>query len=263
MRFDDEFRGRSVVVTGATGIYGRMLVEAFAAEGARICATDRDAAALDALAAEVAMPDGSFVLATELTEDAGLTALIDAVGARFGAPDIVLNNAGIYPSGFLLDIDVAEWDRIFDVNLRAPFVLSVGFAKQMIAHGVGGRIINVSSGASRRMRKTVVPYCTSKTALDRLTKGLALELAEYGITVNAFEPGFAAGSAASALAEEHVKKATAAVPLGRPTLASDVIPAVFYLASAAGAYVTGSTLTVDGGHSIGFLDVYQDKKHAL
>ena len=259
MRFDGEFRDKAVVVTGATGIYGRMLVEAFAEAGARVCATDVDAAAL----AEIALPAGSFVHAADLTADSGLDGLIAAVAARFGAPDIVLNNAGIYPSGFLLDITAAEWDRIFDVNLRAPFVLSAGFAKQMIAKGVKGRIINVSSGASRRMRKTVVAYCTSKTALDRLTKGLALELAEYGITVNAFEPGFAAGSTASALADEHVAKATAAVPLGRPTLASDVMPAVFYLASDAGAYVTGATLTVDGGHSIGFLDVYQAKKHAL
>ncbi|ESR23768.1 SDR family NAD(P)-dependent oxidoreductase [Lutibaculum baratangense] len=263
MNFEGEFRGKSVVVTGAAGLYGRRFAEAFAAEGAKVCLTDRDQGELEGLLGEMELPEGSFAHAADLTDDASMKALIDAVGERFGAADVVVNNAGIYPSGFLLDIDVADWDRIFDVNLRAPFVLSVGFAKQMIAKGVKGSIVNISSGASRKMRRTVVPYCTSKTALDRLTKGLAIELAEFGIRVNALEPGFGAGSTVSQLAEEHVKRVTAAVPLGRESKASDLGPAVLYLASSAAEYVTGATLTVDGGNSIGSLEVYQDKKHPL
>jgi 3-oxoacyl-[acyl-carrier protein] reductase len=263
MTFEGEFKGKSVVVTGACGIYGRMIVEAFAREGAVVCLTDRNEAELDGIAAGLALPTGSFTHAADLMDDASMQSLIDKVGERCGAPDIVVNNAGIYPSGFLLDISIADWDRMFGVNLRAPFILSIGFAKQMIARKIKGRIINISSGASRRMRRTVVPYCTSKTALDRLTKGLAVELAEFGITANALEPGFAAGSNVSALAEEHVKRATAAVPLGRATHYSDIAPAILYLASGGAEYVTGTTLTVDGGHSIGSLDVYQDKKHPL
>ena len=136
---------------------------------------------------------------------------------RWGAADILVNNAGVYPSGFLLDIDVAEWDRIFDINLRAPFLLTRGLAKQMIAAQARGSIINISSGASRKMRRTVVPYCTSKTALDRLTKGFAIELAEFGIRVNAVEPGFVAGSTVSLLTDEHVE-ATSAVDPARPAV---------------------------------------------
>ena len=120
-------------------------------------------------------------------------ALVAEIGKRWGAADILVNNAGIYPSGFLLDIDVAEFDRIFAINLRAPFILT---RRRRHADDQGrskGSIINISSGASRKMRRTVVPYCTSKTALDRLTKGFAVELAEFGIRVNALEPGFAAG----------------------------------------------------------------------
>jgi 3-oxoacyl-[acyl-carrier protein] reductase len=263
MNFGEEFRGKAVVVTGAAGVYGRMIVDTFAAEGARVCLTDRDGEALRAAAGVADLPDGSFAHAADLTDDAGLGGLIDAVGARFGAPDIVVNNAGVYPSGFLLDIGLAEWDRIFDLNLRAPFALSAGFARQMIARRTQGAIVNISSGAARKMRRSVAPYCTSKTALDRLTKGLALELAEFGIRVNAVEPGFAAGSTASPLTEDHVTRVRAAIPLGRETRPADLGAAILYLCSSAAAYVTGTTLSVDGGNSIGSLDVYQAKKRPL
>jgi len=263
MQFDREFEGKRVVITGACGLYGRGMVEAFAKEGAKVCLTDRSEDELKDFFEEISPPKGSFYHATDLTDAASMDGLLVAVANEWGSADILINNAGLYPSAFMLDMTVEDWDLIFDVNLRAPFVLTRGIAIQMIKAGHGGSIVNVGSGASRRMRRTVVPYCTSKTALDRLTKGFALELAEYGIRVNAFEPGFAAGSDVSALSEEHVKRAVAGVPLGRATEHSDVAPAVFYLCSEAASYVTGTTLTVDGGHSIGWLDVYQDKKQAL
>ena len=113
------------------------------------------------------------------------------------------------------------------------------------------------------MRRTVVPYCTSKTALDRLTKGFGVELAEFGIRVNALEPGFAAGSKVSDLTEAHIRSTISQIPLGRPSSREDVGNALLYLASDASAYVTGATLTVDGGNSIGSLAVHQDKKNPL
>ena len=192
-----------------------------------------------------------------------MTAFADGVAKRWGAPDVLVNNAGLYPSGFLLDIGIEDWDAIMGVNLRAPFLLSKLFALQMIGAGKGGSIVNVSSGASRKMRTTVVPYCTSKTALDRLTKGFALELAEYGIRVNALEPGFIAGSDVSPLSQEHVQAVTTTIPLGRSSAAQDVAGAALYLCSDAASYVTGATLTVDGGNSIGTQAVFQAKKKAL
>ncbi|WP_108658746.1 SDR family NAD(P)-dependent oxidoreductase [Acuticoccus kandeliae] len=263
MNFEGEFRGKAVVVTGACGLYGRRIAAAFAAEGARVCLTDADGDGLATVAAAMDLPDGSFTHRADLTSDADLAGLIAAVGAAFGAADILVNNAGVYPSGFLLDIDIAEWDRIFDINLRAPFVLSTGMAKQMIAKGAKGSILNISSGASRKMRQTVVPYCTSKTALDRLTKGLALELAAFGIRVNAVEPGFAQGGTASPLPPDHIARMRASIPLGRETETGDLEGALLYLASGAAAYVTGTTLTVDGGNSIGSLEVHQAKKQPL
>lgn len=262
MNFDNEFVGRKVVVTGAAGIVGGWIATAFAREGAHVCLTDLDPGRLEA--ARAALPgDGHLAIAADLTDAAALPAFAARVAGEWGAPDVLVNNAGIYPSGFLLDISVADWDAIIDVNLRAPFILSQLFAKQMIAAGRKGAIVNISSGAARKMRTTAVPYCTSKTALDRLTKGFAIELAEYGIRVNAVEPGFAAGSTVSRLTDAHVEAVRGMIPLGRPSSAADVAAAVLYVASDAAAYVTGATLTVDGGNSIGSQAVFQDKKKAL
>ncbi|QDL91348.1 SDR family oxidoreductase [Paroceanicella profunda] len=263
MNFEGEFAGRGVVITGACGIYGAGLARTFAAEGARLCLTDRDGAALNALLAELPAAAGSFTQVADLADDASLQALVARVGAEWGAADILVNNAGIYPSGFLLDTTNAQWDAILGINLRAPFILTRDLATQMVKAGRKGVVINISSGAARKMRRTAAPYSLSKTALDRLTKGFAIELAEYGIRVNALEPGFAAGSAVSRLTPAHVSKVTAGIPLGRASTEADVGAATLYLASDAAAYVTGATLAVDGGNSIGSLDVHQDKKQAL
>lgn len=263
MDLAQDLRGKRVLVTGACGVIGRWITGTLSAAGARLCLTDGNAAALSEMAGATDLGEGGFTHPADLRDAAAIEALAAEIGARWGAADVVVNNAGIYPSGFLLDIDAGEWDRIFDVNLRAPFVLTRAMARQMIAAGVKGSIINISSGAARKMRRSVVPYCVSKTALDRLTKGFALELAEYGIRVNALEPGFAPGSTASPLTEAHVAATTAAIPLGRGSSPEDVGNALLYLASSASAYVTGATLTVDGGNSIGSLAVHQDKKTAL
>jgi 3-oxoacyl-[acyl-carrier protein] reductase len=263
MDFFSDLKGRRAVVTGACGVIGRWLVETLRDAGCDICVTDARGSEAEALVGELSLSEGSFAHAADLTDEASITALAEAIGARWGAADILVNNAGIYPSGFLVDITTEEFDRIFSINLRAPFILTKALAIQMIQKGVRGSVINISSGASRKMRRTVVPYCTSKTALDRLTKGFAVELAEFGIRVNALEPGFAAGSTVSDLTEEHIRNTVAGIPLGRPSSRQDVGNALLYLASDASAYVTGSTLTVDGGNSIGSLAVHQAKKTPL
>jgi 3-oxoacyl-[acyl-carrier protein] reductase len=263
MDFFSDLSGKRVVVTGACGVVGRWIVDAFVTAGAELCLTDAQEAALSAYAGEVSLGTGGFAHPANLTDETSIEALITEIGRRWGTADVLVNNAGIYPSGFLLDISTAEFDRIFSVNLRAPFILTRGVARQMIEKGVKGSVINISSGAARKMRRTVVPYCTSKTALDRLTKGFAIELAEFGIRVNALEPGFAAGSSVSSLTDEHINNTIAAIPLGRPSSPSDVANGLLYLASDASSYVTGATLTVDGGNSIGSLAVHQAKKHPL
>lgn len=259
-----EFRNKVVVVTGAAGVIGRWIVEGFAKAGARLVLSDMRLEACEALARSLKLGKARVLChRTELQGDGSISDLVRAAVEKFGAPDIVVNNAGIYPSGFLLDISAEEWDRIMDVNLRAPFLVARDFARAMIKVKKGGSIVNISSGAARKMRSTVVPYCVSKTALDRLTKGLALELAPFGIRVNALEPGFAPGSAVSHLTQEHIKATAGGVPLGRTATQADVSAGIMYLCSAAASFVTGTTLSIDGGNSIGSQAVYQRKKRPM
>lgn len=258
-----DFSGTRVIVTGACGIYGGWIAQAFARAGAVLCLTDRDPAALERALAQAGGATGSFIHAADVTRDADLHALAAAIAQRWGAADVLVNNAGVYPSGFLLDIDAAEWDRIQDINVRAPFLLTQLVAKQMIAAGRPGNVVNISSGAARKMRSSVVPYCLSKTALDRLTRGYALELAQYGIRVNAVEPGFAPGSDSSKLTPEHVAGTLAGIPLGRASEPEDAASAVLFLCSPTASYITGTAIAVDGGNSIGSLTVFQEKKTAL
>jgi 3-oxoacyl-[acyl-carrier protein] reductase len=246
------FKDKGVVVTGAAGVFGRWIAAAFAREGARLCLSDNRRDAAEALAAELSLDAArTLVHGTELTDEASIRDLAATVRDAWRAPDIVVNNAGVYPKGGLLDLPTEAWDRIFDINLRAPFLITREMAKLMIDHGVKGAFVNVSSGASRQMRNGSVPYCTSKTALERLTKGFALELAPYGIRMNAVEPGFAPGSVVSPLSDDYVERMKARIPLGRTSGPDDAPDAILYLCSPKASFITGTVLSVDGGNSIG------------
>ncbi len=246
------FKDRVVVVTGAAGVFGRWITEAFWREGARVALADARGDAAEAVVkANAISADRALVLPVELTDEASIEAMAAAVHARWGAPDIVVNNAGIYPAGGLLQIETAEFDRIFSINVRAPYAVTKAFAQQMIAAGKPGSIIMISSGAARALRKGTVPYCASKTTLERIAKGFAIELAEQGIRVNVVEPGFAPGSVVSPLSDDYVEKMKARIPLGRTSGPGDAPEAVLYLASDAASFVTGAVLSVDGGNSLG------------
>jgi 3-oxoacyl-[acyl-carrier protein] reductase len=249
MRFTD----KRVLITGAAGIFGGWIAQAFAREGAMLCLSDGREDALRASVGRLGLPlDRVTLHRTELRDAASIADLADAVAATWGAPDIVVNNAGVYPrSGPLLDLDLAEWDRIMEVNVRAPFLVSREMARLMIARGVEGAIVNIGSGAARRMALGSVPYCTSKTALERLSKGLALELARHRIRVNVVEPGFAPGSDFSVLPPGYAEEMIARIPLARASGPEDAPEAVLYLCSPAASFVTGAVLSVDGGNSIG------------
>src|SRR5262245_18834217 len=152
LEWGDEFAGRKVVLTGACGVFGHFIADAFAKAGAKLCLSDVRGDKLAAMADGLGVArNGGLTHVTNLADSASIDDLVATVGKAWGAPDIVINNAGVYPSGFLIDIDAAEWDRIFDTNLRAPFLVARGFAKQMIATQVKGNIVNISSGAARRM----------------------------------------------------------------------------------------------------------------
>jgi 3-oxoacyl-[acyl-carrier protein] reductase len=246
-----EFTGKRVVITGAAGIYGRWFAQAFAKVGARLCLSDNRAEALARTTAELGLDRArTLTHVTELLEEESIMDLATLVQREWGAPDIVLNNAGIYPGKPLLETSATEYDAMFGINSRAPFLITREMAKLMVAAGVRGNIINVSSSAARKMRPSRVLYCASKTTLERLTKGFALELAPHGIRVNAVEPGFAAGSEVSPLSEKHIADMVAGIPLGRVAAPEDAAEAVMFLCSERASYITGTVLAVEGGNSI-------------
>ncbi len=247
------FTGKRVVVTGAAGIYGGWIAAAFAREGAVLCLSDMRRDKLDDVAARLGLdPRATLLHGTDLTDAASIRDLAAQVALAWGAPDIVVNNAGVYPrTGVLINLEDAEFDRIMAVNVRAPFIVVKHMARLMVSQKVEGAIVNIGSGAARQMPTGSVTYCMSKTALERLSKGQALELAPHRIRVNVVEPGFAPGSDFSYLPPDYVERMTARIPLGRNSEPDDAAGMVLYLCSPAAAYVTGAVVSVDGGNSIG------------
>lgn len=236
--------GARVVITGAAGIFGSWLAEAFANAGADLLLTDNRADELSTLASRL----GARTVVADLSTEAGLA----AVGAAMiPAPDVLINNAGRYPRTPVADTTPADVRRILDVNVVALYELSRRAVAAMIAAGVRGRIVNISSGAAVRPGATGSVYAASKAAVEVLTRSLALEVAEHGIRVNAVQPGFAPGSTVSELSPSHVDGMLARIPLGRTSGPADAPAAVLWLASADSSFVTGTTIAVDGGRTAG------------
>ncbi|MGA8400029.1 MAG: SDR family oxidoreductase [Stellaceae bacterium] len=243
----DEFTGKTVVITGAAGIYGAQLAADFAAAGARLFLTDRDATGL---AAVCARHDGNVVSGTaDLSDPESIAGLCRQILDR-GVPDVVVNNAGIYPFGGLFDTPAETWDRIMHVNLRAPFLITRTLAAAMIAAGRKGAFIFIGSGAGQMLRTNGLAYCTSKRGLEWLMKGIALELAPHGIRANLVAPGLALGSAGTVFPEGYAEAMAKRVPLGRAIAPGELGAAVMFLASEQAAYITGTSLSVDGGGAI-------------
>lgn len=242
MRFED----RKVVITGAAGVYGRALAAAFAAEGARLLLSDRDPAAL--AAAAPALPADRLTLhAADLRDDAALDGLV-AAAAVGGAPQVLVNNAGLYPFIPLMEVTPAEYDRIMEVNTRAPFRLMQGIGRLMAQAGRGS-IVNVTSSAAEVIRGNGVPYGASKCALEYLTRAFAIELGPSGVRVNSARPGFAEGSAEVRMPPGYAEAIRARNLLGRVNRPEDFAGAVLFLCSEAAGFITGSVLDVGaGGH---------------
>jgi len=243
-----EFVGKIVMITGAAGIYGSQLAEGFARAGARLFLTDRDEPGLADLRARLA-PAEVTAAAGDLTDPEAIAALCRRVLAD-GVPDIVVNNAGIYPFSGLFDTETETWDRIMAVNLRAPFLITRALAQPMIAEKRPGIFIFIGSGAGQVLRTNGLAYCTSKRGLDWLMQGIALELAPHGIRVNLVAPGLALGSAGTVFPAGYAEAMAARVPLGRPIEPGELGEAVMFLASSRAAYITGASLSVDGGGAI-------------
>lgn len=245
--YSNEFSSSRVVITGAAGIFGVWIAEAFAEAGAELLLTDARADEVSAVATRL----GAQWMAADLTVPGDTSRLTDRITSAWDAPDVLVNNAGIYPRTPLERTDPELVRRILDINVVAPYELSRATVASMRQAGVAGSIVNISSGAALRPGVGGSIYAASKAALETLTRSLAMEIAPHGIRANCVQPGFAPGSDVSELSADHIEKMLARIPLGRPSGKNDAASAVLWLCSSAAEFVTGTTIAVDGGRTAG------------
>jgi NAD(P)-dependent dehydrogenase (short-subunit alcohol dehydrogenase family) len=237
--------GQVALVTGASRGLGAGIADGLREAGATVVGTSRESKS----AAQIAEQLGSAPVVMDVTDVASLQAGIDRVVSEFGHLDLLVNNAGLVNPQGVFDVDEASWDSVIDTNLKGTFFAAQAAARHMVARGEGGRIVNIASQAGVVGIEERSAYGASKGGMILLTKVLAIELAQYGITVNAVAPTFVGTELTRSTLEdpEWRERILSRIPLGRVGEAEDVVAATVYLASPAAAMVTGHTLLVDGG----------------
>jgi 3-oxoacyl-[acyl-carrier protein] reductase len=239
-RFDDKV----VVVTGASRGIGRQIALAFAAEGARLACVATTLASAQATADLIGETAKAY--ACDVSDAASVEALFTAVSADLGTPSVLVNNAGITRDTLILRMKDEDWDRVMAVNLKGAFLCTRAVAKLMMKARYG-RIINVSSVVGQTGQAGQANYAASKAGLFGLTMSVAKEFGSRGITCNAIAPGFIETDMTTDLPAEFKEFVCKNAPAGRLGKPEDIAPAVLFLASEEAAYITGQTLTVDGG----------------
>jgi len=243
--------GKVAIVTGGNSGIGKAIVLALGAAGAAVCVdyvvhqdiTAEERAQVDA------MPDRLIAIQADVSQVAELHTLVNETVKAFGRLDILVNNAGIETRTSVLDTTEAQYDRVMDINLKGAFFGTQLAAKQMIAQGGGGRIINISSIHEDWPMPGNTPYCLSKGGMRMLTRNAGVELAPHGITVVGVGPG-AVGTPINVETmqdPERMAALNAAIPLGRMAAPKEIADLVVWLASDQASYVTATTFIVDGG----------------
>ena len=244
--------GEVVLVTGASSGIGRHFAEVLAAAGAEVAAVARRIDRLDELAREIESRGGQcLALAGDVTKQDSLRETIAAAEDGLGPVSILVNNAGVVVSKPLFEHSEADWDYVVDTNLKGAWLASREFAHHLIERKRPGRIINISSILASRTIGRVPAYCAAKAGLTHLTHVLAIELARYGILVNALAPGYVETDFNREYFQtEAGQRLISRIPLRRLGQAPDLDGALLFLASPASAYVTGAVVAVDGGHAV-------------
>jgi NAD(P)-dependent dehydrogenase (short-subunit alcohol dehydrogenase family) len=244
------FKDRVVIVTGGARGIGRAISEAFAAQGATVALAGRNTEVLEEAVRAIAASGGhAKAFATDVSKEESVAALCDGVLAAYGRIDVLVNNAGINPwYKNAEDTSLAEWQQIIGTNLTGVFLASQYAGRAMIAAGQGA-IVNVTSIAGRVGLPRSTAYCAAKGGVELLTRELALEWAKKGVRVNAVAPGFVETDLTHGMSEHPIlgKRITDRTPMGRFGHINEIAGACLFLASPAASYITGCSITVDGG----------------
>lgn len=248
-----DLHGRVALVTGASSGLGRHFASTLARAGAAVALAARRADALDALAAEVVANGGRAVaVPMDVTDAASVEAGIRMAEQAIGPVDVLVNNAGIAVTKPLLEQTEADWDRVIDTDLKGAWLVAQAVARRMMQRGQGGAIVNIASILAARAVAQVPAYSAAKAGLVQLTRVMAVELARQGIRVNAMAPGYIETEInREFLQSEAGGRLIARIPQRRAGVPHDLDGALLLLASDAGRYMTGTLITVDGGHSLG------------
>jgi len=240
MRFQD----KTVVVTGASRGIGREIALAFAKEGAKVaCVATTEAGAQ----ATVDVIGGSAkAYACDVSDSASVEALFDAIVKDLGTPAVLVNNAGITRDTLILRMKEEDWDRVVSVNLKGAFLTTKAVSRLMMKARYG-RIVNIGSIIGSTGAAGQANYAAAKAGLEGLSKSVAKEFGSRGITCNVVAPGFIETDMTDALPAEMKESVVKTAPAGRLGAPADIAAAVLFLASEEAGYVTGQTLTVDGG----------------
>ena len=249
-----KLNGKTALITGAARGIGRAFAEAYIAEGARVAIADIAADRLSATADEI----GATPILMDVTDQASIDRGVTEAVERLGHIDILINNAALFTAAPLVEIDRADYARVFDINVGGTLFTMQAVARHMIERGQGGKIINMASQAGRRGEPLVAVYCATKAAVISLTQSAGLNLIEHGINVNAIAPGVVDGEhwdGVDAFFAKYEGKApgqkkrevSEAVPFGRMGTAEDLTGMAIFLATDEARYIVAQTYNVDGG----------------
>jgi NAD(P)-dependent dehydrogenase (short-subunit alcohol dehydrogenase family) len=247
--------GKVCVVTGAAQGIGQAIVEEYAREGGRPAILDLNGAAAEAYAEELRSRGvDARGYACDVAEKSSVEEAAERVAEELGPCDVLVNNAGIAGNGPAIETSADEFDRIVATNLRGAWLMSVAAARRWRDAERPGVIVNIASILGLRVVGGTAPYVISKAGLVQMTEVLALEWARFGIRVNALAPGYIATSInADFFASEPGQQMIRRIPMRRLGRPEDLDGAFLLLASDASAWMTGSTVTVDGGHLVSSL----------
>ncbi|MBC7866795.1 MAG: SDR family oxidoreductase [Gloeobacteraceae cyanobacterium ES-bin-316] len=243
------FKNKIVIITGAAGGIGRALTTRFLKEGAKVCAVDMSTEVLDKLVADFKESQDLFTVVADISSEESTKQLQDKVKEKWGAADVVINNAGWFPFTEFEDISFEEWQKVISINLTGNFLMTKALLP-LLKQSAAGRIINISSGSIFNPPPNQTHYVSAKAGVIGFTRALAVSLGKFNITVNAITPGLTATpSLVKSVPAEMIDKLAASGAIKRRQTAEDLVGAIIFLASDDAAFVTGQTINVDGGRS--------------